>query len=220
MPTACRRRRHLLVPRSDASLHHRRRRPASIGLNYVQRSIRDRIMPIIRTLAPAELVKYRDHLLRLSTEDRRLRFAHRVSDAAIDSFVGSLRPTQNHIFVVENDEGRVIAAVQAALREHAGVELAFSVDVEHRGRGLAGALVARAVLWARNRRLEFVYLSCLAENHPVRRLARRLGMRIELDSGNAEARMTLPPLPPQSAAGDGVRHSRAAPCAVGILAAA
>ncbi|MFO1129191.1 MAG: GNAT family N-acetyltransferase [Rhodospirillales bacterium] len=150
-------------------------------------------MPIIRTLAPAELVKYRDHLLRLSTEDRRLRFAHRVSDAAIDSFVGSLRPTQNHIFVVENDEGRVIAAVQAALREHAGVELAFSVDVEHRGRGLAGALVARAVLWARNRRLEFVYLSCLAENHPVRRLARRLGMRIELDSGNAEARMTLPP---------------------------
>jgi hypothetical protein len=36
-------------------------------------------------------------------------------------------------------------------------------------------------------------MSCLAENQPIRKLARKLGMRSELDSGEAEARLMLPP---------------------------
>jgi RimJ/RimL family protein N-acetyltransferase len=150
-------------------------------------------MPIIRSLPPTEFCKYRDHLLRLSAEDRRLRFSHRLDDAAIEGFVGSLRPTQNHIFVIEDEQGRVVAVVQLALREGADAELAFSVDAAYRGQGLAHDLARRAILWARNRRLRSVYMSCMAENLPVRKLAHKLGMRSELDSGEADAKLMLPP---------------------------
>ena len=150
-------------------------------------------MPLIRTLPPGELNTYRDHLLQLSAEDRRLRFGSCLDDAGIDGFVRSLRPTENHIFVIEDATVGVVGAVQIAMRNGANAELAFSVDAEHRGRGFAHELAKRAILWARNRRLRSLHLSCLAENRPIRKLAREAGMRIDLGGGEAEARLTLPP---------------------------
>jgi GNAT superfamily N-acetyltransferase len=150
-------------------------------------------MPIIRTLPPGELNKYRDHLLRLSAEDRRLRFGNCLDDAGIEFFVRSLRPTDNHIFVVEDETAGMVGAVQIAVRRGADAELAFSVDAEHRRRGFAHDLARRAILWARNRRLKSIHLSCLAENRPMRTLAREAGMRIDLGGGEAEGRLTLPP---------------------------
>ncbi len=74
-------------------------------------------MPIIRTLAPDELVKYRDHLLRSLREDRRLRFGNVLDDAGIEGFVLSLQSNDNRILVVEDETTRVVSAVQIALRE-------------------------------------------------------------------------------------------------------
>jgi GNAT superfamily N-acetyltransferase len=150
-------------------------------------------MPLIRTLPPGELNKYRDHLLQLSAEDRRLRFGNCLDDAGIEGFVRSLRPTENHIFVIEDETVGVVGAVQIAMRNGANAEFAFSVDAEHRRRGFAHELAKRAILWARNRRLRSLHLSCLAENRPIRKLAREAGMRIDLGGGEAEARLTLPP---------------------------
>ncbi|MFO1152272.1 MAG: GNAT family N-acetyltransferase [Rhodospirillales bacterium] len=157
-------------------------------------------MPIIHTLPGADLDKYRDHLLRLSADDRRFRFGNCLSDAGITGFVDGLRPRENHIFVDQETTGKVVGAVQIAVRYGSDAELALSVDAEHRRRGVAYVLAKRAILWARNRRIRSVCMSCLAENRPMRRLAKKVGMEMDADGGLVEAKLSLPPPTPLSLA--------------------
>ena len=44
----------------------------------------------VRKLWPTETEKFRDHLLRLDKESRRLRFAHAVSDAFIEDYASRM----------------------------------------------------------------------------------------------------------------------------------
>ena len=44
----------------------------------------------VRKLWPTETGKFRDHLLRLDKESRRLRFAHSVSDSFIDDYASRM----------------------------------------------------------------------------------------------------------------------------------
>src|SRR6478609_1969934 len=51
----------------------------------------------IRKLAPMEVFKFRDHLLRLDRDSRRLRFAHGVSDSFIEKYASGM-----------NDDGSIV----------------------------------------------------------------------------------------------------------------
>ena len=44
----------------------------------------------IRKLAPMEVFKFRDHLLRLDKDSRRLRFAHGVADSFIEKYASGM----------------------------------------------------------------------------------------------------------------------------------
>jgi len=44
----------------------------------------------IRKLWPMETDKFRDHLLRLDKENRRMRFAHGVSDAFVEDYAARM----------------------------------------------------------------------------------------------------------------------------------
>ncbi len=55
------------------------------------------MMPCMRTLTASELPKYRDHLLRLDAEDRRLRFGYPISDEAIQGHVRKIDMTKDRI---------------------------------------------------------------------------------------------------------------------------
>lgn len=155
-------------------------------------------MTIIRKLLTSELNKYRDHLLRLSPEDRRLRFSIGMDDEGIAGFIRSMQRSQPHVFVVEDERAGVIAAVQIAVRNGVA-ELGMSVDAEYRRRGYARDLVRRAILWARNRGLRSVYLSFLDENHSIRRLSADAGMTLKsVAGGEWEATLRLMPPTPLS----------------------
>src|SRR5512145_3088591 len=87
-PTWGRRRRtHRSVPRD-------RTRPASLDFGLGDWIMSDSDLKagegITRRLWPTETDKFRDHLLRLDTESRRMRFAHSVSDAFIEDYAGRM----------------------------------------------------------------------------------------------------------------------------------
>lgn len=153
-----------------------------------------------RTLLPAEMELYRDHLLRLDAADRRLRFGTTISDEAIEAFVARISRWRTRIIARFNHRLEVIAAVQISLSDGPLAELAFSVDAAERGQGVATALMDRALLWARNRGILRVHAHCQAENQPMRRLARRAGMAIDMGAGEAEGILDLPAATPLSMA--------------------
>lgn len=146
----------------------------------------------VRTLTPLELPRYRDHLLRLGLEDRRLRFGFPIPDERIVDFVDGLGPLDTRVLVHTGPDLEVIGAVQVSATSSRAVEFAFSVEAPFRGRGIATALFDRAVLWARNRRIRRAYVQCLAENHAMRQIAREAGMEVLTATGESEGTLIIP----------------------------
>ncbi|MDX2202073.1 MAG: GNAT family N-acetyltransferase [Hyphomicrobiaceae bacterium] len=130
---------------------------------------------IYRRLWPSETDKFRDHLLRLDKESRRMRFAHAVADAFIDDYASRMTDFGSVVYgyVVE---GKVRAAAELRrLGDGWGeeAEAAFSVERAFQDHGIGSELMGRVVRAARNRSIKRLYMSCLAENSKMQAIARK-----------------------------------------------
>ena len=132
------------------------------------------------------------HLLALDPHDRRLRFGTLLSDTALRAYAARIDFDRDALFGVFDEELAVVGAVHLA---HAGkhAELGVSVLREHRNSGVGGALLARAVMRARNLGVTTLFTHCLRENRTIMHLARRERMRIITEQGEAQAWLALPP---------------------------
>ena len=145
----------------------------------------------IRRLYAHERPFYAEHLKRLESNDRRLRFANGgVSDAWIDAHVAGITETDLILAALERD--RVVGAAHVAF-SGALAEVGVSVDCGHRTGGIGSDLLRQAVAFARNRRAEKLYTLCLSENGSMVALARRTGMAVHYQGSEAEAYLDLPP---------------------------
>lgn len=147
---------------------------------------------VTRELSRLERDNLGAHLTTLDTEDRRLRFGIAIGDAAIGDYVARIDFGRDAVFGVFDDELHLIGAAHLArAEEHA--ELGLSVLPDHRGRGIGGALLGRAHTHARNWGVAVLFTHCLTENAAMMHLARKQGMKIVAASGEADARLDLPP---------------------------
>jgi len=140
---------------------------------------------IIRRLWPTETDKFRDHLLRLDKESRRLRFAHSVSDAFIDDYASRMTELGSLVYGHLVD-GKVRGAAELRrLGDTWGeeAEAAFSVEKAHQDNGVGGELMGRVVRAARNRRIRRLYLSCLAENARMQAIAKKHEAQLRFEYG-------------------------------------
>lgn len=155
-------------------------------------------MSAIRMLTPFEIDKYRDHLLRLGPEDRRLRFGGFTDTTRVVEFADGIKLRDTRVLAHLDPDLEVVAAVQISVLPGGAVELAFTVDPAYRRSGIGTALMDRALLWARNRGLSHVHVHCLAENIAMRRLVRGAGMGMTTEAGETQAIMELPRATPLS----------------------
>src|SRR5262245_8466094 len=140
----------------------------------------------IRRLWPTETDKFRDHLLRLDRESRRMRFAHSVSDTFIDTYAGRMGEFGSLVFGHIID-GRVRGA--AELRRLGDIwgeeaEAAFSVEQPYQDHGVGTELMGRVVRAARNRAIRRLYMSCLAENARMQAIARKHAAVLRFEAGD------------------------------------
>jgi GNAT superfamily N-acetyltransferase len=145
----------------------------------------------IRKLWPSEADKFRDHLLRLDKESRRLRFAHFVSDAFVEDYAGRM-PDFGSIVYAYLLEGRVRAAAELRrLGDGWGeeAEAAFSVERAHQDQGIGTDLMGRVVRAARNRGVKRLYMSCLAENSKMQAIARKHEAELRFEYGEVIGRI-------------------------------
>jgi len=147
---------------------------------------------VVYPLSPDSRPQVLEHLLRLSSEDRRLRFGVSVSEETIAGYVEKLDFSRDAVFGVRDDLRSLVGFTHVAQLDEA-VELGLSVDALHRGRGIAQAMFRRALLHARNRGVRQLFMHCLSENAAMMHISREAGMRIVIDGPDRDASLSLPP---------------------------
>lgn len=139
----------------------------------------------VRKLWPTETDKFRDHLLRLDKDSRRLRFAHSVSDAFIADYASRMTEYGSVVY------GHIVATrVRGAaelrrLGDSWGqeAEAAFSVERAYQDQGVGTELMGRVVRAARNRGIRRLYMSCLAENSRMQTIAKKHDADLRFEYG-------------------------------------
>ncbi len=141
----------------------------------------------IRKLWPTDTDKFRDHLLRLDKESRRMRFAHVVSDHFIIDYASRMHEMGSIVYGFL-DGGQLRAA--AELRKLGSTwdqeaEAAFSVERAWQDQGLGSTLMGRVIRAARNRGIRRLYMSCLTENGKMQAIARKHSAVLRFEYGEA-----------------------------------
>jgi RimJ/RimL family protein N-acetyltransferase len=150
-----------------------------------------RIVPLPVRLMAADRAAVTEHFLRLDADDRRLRFGASLSDEALHHLEERIDFGRDEIFGVTGDDLRLLGVVHVAFYP-GRAELGLSVLPEARGQGVGAALFSRAVMHLTNRGMREVFVHCVRENGAMMRLARRNGMRLVAEGGEADGFLELP----------------------------
>ena len=157
----------------------------------------------IRSLGPRHRQRILGHLKGLPSQDRFLRFGFEASDAQMSKYVDLLDFEHDEVFGIFNRRLDLIAlahlAHPTAVARADGIggatmsEFGVSVLPTARGRGFGRRLFEHAVLHARNRGIETLFIHALNENIAMLRIARNAGAVVERHGPESEARLKLPP---------------------------
>jgi RimJ/RimL family protein N-acetyltransferase len=157
-----------------------------------------------RILLPSDAPLLAEHLIRLSPDDRRLRFGGLLMpDDLIRRYVEGMdwpRAWQVGRFdagalrgVVQLSVPRSDTDADAPWMKRGTAEFGISVEAPWRRQGIAWQLIHEAIAVARNRDVRDLYMVCCPENEPMRRLARKVGLRLTYASGEVMGHAELPP---------------------------
>lgn len=163
-------------------------------------SVRKRSWVPVRSLTSRHRDRVREHLVALDEQDRYLRFGFAASDTQIGHYVDTLDFERDEIFGIFNRRLELIAMAHLAYAsapqikgQAAMAEFGTSVNKHARGRGLGARLFDHAILHARNRHIDRLFIYALSENSAMLKIARSAGATVERVGSEAEAWLTLPP---------------------------
>jgi GNAT superfamily N-acetyltransferase len=136
------------------------------------------------------------HFLALSVRDRYLRFSSAAPLHLVTRYVDTIDFERDVVLGVHDsadrcDERGALVGVAHTAFEGDLAEFGVSVLPAHRGQGLAGTLLDRAVALARSRGMRRLWMQFLAHNVPITRIARKIGMRIVLGGVHSCAHLDL-----------------------------
>lgn len=140
----------------------------------------------LRKLWVTELGLYRDHLLRLDEDSRRMRFGMAVDDRFIEDYAARLNDMKSLVYAYV-EQGQVRAAAELrrlGFQMRGEAEAAFSVEKAYQDSGIGTELLGRVIRAARNRSIHRLYMNCLAENRRMQRVARKYDAVLHFENGD------------------------------------
>ncbi len=150
-------------------------------------------MRVFRKLLPYETWRLSEHLLRLSADDRRLRFFGGVGD---DFIVEHCRRIDGlSALVIGFFEAGVLrgaAELHLASPFSGRAELAITVENGWQDHHIGTELMGHAITVAENRGVRAVEMVCLLDNHRMQHIARKFTERLDIVDNQAEANLTVP----------------------------
>ena len=146
------------------------------------------------------------HFLALGDSDRLLRFGSVLPDELVTRYVQHLDFNRDVVFGVYDDSLHLVGVGHLAYtpreslpRSQEGeraAEFGVSVSESARGQGIGSKLFERAAVHCRNAEIDTLYMHCLASNRVMMHIAKKAGMEIQRDHGEADAYLKLPPASP------------------------
>lgn len=171
---------------------------------------RDQARPTVRVKQLEERDRYRvrKHFLSLDKDDRLLRFGTVLPDQQVIAYVDKIDFERDTIYGVYNQVFKLVAVGHLAFapKQAAGAEQVTSKDkvaefgvsvlAVARGQGIGSKLFQRAAMHCRNADVDTLYMQCLSSNQTMMHIAKKAGMEIRREYGEADAYLKLPPPSP------------------------
>ena len=150
-------------------------------------------MHTIYKLEKPEFHRYKLHLLSLDEESRYMRFGYPIRNEQIIDLCNRWRENcdKNILFAIENEDLEIVGIAHISLEE-TPAELAFSVLKEFQGQGMGDALMKRAIEYCQNHNIKTGCMVCLGSNDKIKKLARKHGILVKTEHGDASAEVAIP----------------------------
>lgn len=167
---------------------------------WMQGDGKERPTVLVKELAERDRRRMLKHFLALETADRLLRFGGHTSDEQIAHYVQGIDFARDMVFGVHNRLFRLVALGHLAFAPRADAvtekervaEFGVSVLKSARGLGVGSRLFERAAIHCRNNDVDTLYMHCLSSNQTMMHIAKKAGMHIHRDYGEADAYLKLP----------------------------
>jgi len=135
------------------------------------------------------------HYLRLSPEDRYLRFFSVLGDHAITKFVQNIMDLEEGVAFGILEGGALVGigyvGKPAVKEDRIEAEAGFSIDAEARSRGHASMLMSAIIGYCKGAGVDTLVMCCLRENKTMQKIAQNFGLRVVLDADEAYADLTF-----------------------------
>ena len=149
------------------------------------------------------------HFLALPDSDRLLRFGSVLPDELITRYVQHLDFSRDTIFGVYDARLHLVGVghlayaprepmARGSMAVARSAEFGVSVSESARGMGVGTKLFERAAMHCRNAEIDTLYMHCLWSNKTMMHIAKKAGMEIHRDHGEADAYLKLTPANPAS----------------------
>jgi hypothetical protein len=150
-------------------------------------------MHVYRKLMSYEIWRLQEHLLRLSSADRRLRFFSAVGDTFIVEHCRHVA-CSSAIVIGYFELGVLRGAAELHLGEHLGdrAELALTVESAWQAHHVGTELVDRAITIAENRSVRVIQMLCLLDNRRMQHVALKFTDRLLIEEDQTEADVKVP----------------------------
>ncbi len=158
----------------------------------------------VQTLSAHDVPVIAAHFLQLNESDRYLRFGSYVQDPQIHRYIEHIDFEHDSTFGVFNVNLELVGVGHLApmaadngdrpfAQDKRGrmAEFGISVHEQVRGLGVGSALFGHALTHCRNRAIYYLYMHCLSKNQGIMTIAKRAGMDIQYDYGEADAYLAL-----------------------------
>src|SRR5476651_220212 len=143
----------------------------------------------MRKLLSVEAGNLRDHLGRLTREQRSLRFMGALDDDAVAEHCDSLNWFRTMV-IGFFDAGVLRGAAELQVADnHFPIlcEVAITVETAWQDHGVATELLRRVLVVAQNRFVRGLHITCFGHNHRIQHIAEKFGARFRSGDGESEA---------------------------------
>ena len=166
---------------------------------------------LVKALGKHDRRRVLRHFMVLDSNDRLLRFGSMLPDERVADYVGKLDFVNDIVFGVYNRVFQLVGVGHLAFTSKAAhpdaihytdkekvAEFGVSVSKSARGQGVGTRLFERAAIHCRNSDVDTLYMQCLSSNRTMMHIAKKAGMEIQREYGEADAHLHLPPPSPSS----------------------
>jgi RimJ/RimL family protein N-acetyltransferase len=164
---------------------------------------------LVKELGERDRRRMLRHFLALDDSDRLLRFGMVLKDPQVEAYVAKIDFSRDIVFGVVNRVFQLVGVGHLAFLDKHGersqattkervAEFGVSVSKSARGQGVGSRLFERAAIHCRNSDIDTLYMQCLSSNKTMMHIAKKAGMQIKRDHGEADAYLHLPPPSPSS----------------------